>query len=83
MEDRMLSGEGHQVSVRLVAAALIGVAAVFATDGLRDVVLLMVVFGLLTAGYAARRYARDALLYRDDRDDRDDPSSFSQRHWPS
>lgn len=79
----MPSREGHPVSVRLVAAALIGVAAVFATDGLRDIVLLMVVLSLLTAGYAVRRYARDALLYRDDRDERDDHSSFSQRHYPS
>ncbi|WP_214370582.1 hypothetical protein [Pseudonocardia sp. H11422] len=64
----MLSEHRNPVSVELMVGALIAVA-VLATDGFSDVVLLVLAVGLLTAGYAARRYARDALLYRD-RDNR-------------
>ncbi len=48
----------------VVGALLAIVAAVFVTDGFIDVVLLVLAAGLLFASYAARRYARDELLYR-------------------
>ena len=39
--------------------------AVFATDGFSELMVLILAVGVLFAAYAARRDARDALLYRD------------------
>lgn len=50
------------VVVGVVVAAAV---AVFATAGFGEAVLLVLAVGVLTAGYMARRYVRDALLYRD------------------
>lgn len=66
----MTSRHRNPVAAGLACGALIAVTvAVLATDGFSDLVLLILAVGVLTVGYAARRYARDALLYSD-RDNR-------------
>ena len=58
-----------QLLVGLIVGALLAtVAALLVTDGFINLVLLVLAAGLLFASYAARRYARDELLYRN-RDD--------------
>ncbi|MGH4009340.1 MAG: hypothetical protein ACRDTH_14510 [Pseudonocardiaceae bacterium] len=57
-------------SAGLAVATLVAVwLAAFVTNGLVDVVLLVLAVGLMIVSYAVRRSARDELLYRN-RDDR-------------
>ncbi len=65
-----VAGSRGLVSVGLVVATLVAISlAAFVTNGLVDVVLLVLAVGLMIVSYAVRRYARDELLYRN-RDDR-------------
>ncbi|HSL07313.1 MAG TPA: hypothetical protein VK887_04950 [Pseudonocardiaceae bacterium] len=66
----MVKARRGRMWVGFVLGALLAVTlAVFVTTGFVDVVLLVLATGLVIASYAARRYAREELLYhhRDDR----------------
>jgi hypothetical protein len=60
----MISQNRRPIAAGLVVGALVAVA-VFLTGGFSEPALFILAVGVLFAGYVGRRYARDALLYRD------------------